>query len=167
MHRSPPHSILQSPHNDLSKMVQRLCRIPCILTDSDGMCVDHSSGGMCVDHSSRQCFCFVLCRFRWYVLPQRHHFALCFSDGMCDVHRARQCFERPAAALGFVDIFNNTGSTCFSCFLSIVDNVDARSYTRTRTHAHKCFPVCVRKVLRAQTCTQFSVDALSLLSVRT
>ena len=77
MHRSPPHSILQSPHNDLSKMVQRLCRIPCILTDSDGMCVDHSSGGMCVDHSSRQCFCFVLCRFRWYVLPQRHHY-LCF-----------------------------------------------------------------------------------------
>ena len=39
MHRSPPHSILQLPHNDLSKMVQRLCRIPCILTDSDGMCV--------------------------------------------------------------------------------------------------------------------------------
>ena len=47
MHRSPPHSILQSPHNDLSKMVQRLCRIPCILTDSDGMCV--------------------CAQFRWYV----------------------------------------------------------------------------------------------------
>ena len=28
-----------SPHNDLSKMVQSLCRIPCIVTDSDGMCV--------------------------------------------------------------------------------------------------------------------------------
>ena len=138
MHRSPPHSILQLPHNDLSKMVQRLCRIPCILTDSDGMCV--------------------CAQFRWYVRPwttvhasafalcfvdsdgmcahsATTTFMLCFSDGMCDVHRARQCFARPAAALGFVDIFNNTSSKCFSCFLGIVDNVDASAYTRTLTNA--------------------------------